>query len=44
MLYYEKTDRIFKSIPIEFDGYKFYFDASTIENKKVNEKRSLIYE
>jgi len=44
MLYYVKTDRIFKSLPIEFDGYKFYFDASTIENKKANEKRSLIYE
>ena len=44
MLYYVKTDRIFRSIPIEFDGWKFYFDASTIENKKANEKRSLIYE
>lgn len=44
MLYYVKTDRIFRSIPIEFDNYKFYFDASTIENKKANEKRSLIYE
>ena len=44
MLYYVKTDRIFKSMPIEFDNYKFYFDSSTIENKKANEKRSLIYE
>ncbi|MEM3408164.1 MAG: DNA methyltransferase [Candidatus Micrarchaeia archaeon] len=44
MLYYVKTDRIFKSIPIEFDGFKFYFDASKIENKKSNEKRNLIYE
>jgi len=44
MLYYVKTDRIFKSIPVEFDGYKFYFDATTIENKKANEKRNLIYE
>jgi adenine specific DNA methylase Mod/very-short-patch-repair endonuclease len=44
MLYYVKTDRIFKSMPVEFDNYKFYFDASTIENKKANEKRSLIYE
>jgi len=44
MLYYVKTDRIFRSMPIEFDDYKFYFDASTIENKKANEKRSLIYE
>ncbi len=44
MLYYVKTDRIFRSIPVEFDNYKFYFDASTIQNKKANEKRSLIYE
>ena len=44
MLYYVKTDRIFKSIPVECDGLKFYFDASKIENKKANEKRSLIYE
>lgn len=44
MLYYVKTDRIFRSLPIEFDEFKFYFDASKIENKKANEKRSLIYE
>jgi len=44
MLYYVKTDRIFRSIPVEFDGHKFYFDTSTIENKKANEKRSLIFE
>ncbi|HPC10396.1 MAG TPA: DNA methyltransferase, partial [archaeon] len=44
MLYYVKTDRIFKSLTVEFDGLKFYFDASTIENKKANEKRDLIYE
>ncbi len=44
MLYYVKTDRIFRSMPVEFDGFKFYFDASKIENKKANEKRSLIFE
>ncbi|MBX0312230.1 MAG: site-specific DNA-methyltransferase, partial [Sulfurihydrogenibium sp.] len=44
MLYYVKTDRIFRSMPVEFNGLKFYFDASEIENKKNNEKRSLIYE
>ncbi|MBX0311762.1 MAG: site-specific DNA-methyltransferase [Sulfurihydrogenibium sp.] len=43
MLYYVKTDRIFRSMPVEFDDLKFYFDASSIENKKNNEKRSLIY-
>ncbi|MDI6699116.1 MAG: site-specific DNA-methyltransferase [Candidatus Saccharicenans sp.] len=44
MLYYVKTDRIFKSLPVEFDGFKIYFDASKIENKKANEKRSLVFE
>ena len=44
MLYYVKTDRIFRSLPVEFDGFKFYFDASKIEAKKANEKRSLIFE
>jgi len=55
MLHYVKTDRIFRSLPVEFDpegkqasngagGFKFYFDASKIENKKSNEKRSLFYE
>ncbi len=44
MLYYVKTDRIFRSMPVEFDGMKCYFNASQIENKKANEKRTLIFE
>lgn len=44
MLYYVKTDKIFKSLNIEFDGFTFFFDVSTLEHKKANEKRSLIYE
>ena len=54
MLYYVKTDRIFRSLPVEFPSergvsegrgvFKFYFDASKIESKKANEKRSLIFE
>jgi adenine specific DNA methylase Mod len=44
MLYYVKTDRIFRSMPVEFDNLKFYFDANQIENKKANEKRTLIFE
>ena len=44
MLYYVKTDRIFRSMPVEIDGLKFYFDASKVENKKANEKRSLTFE
>jgi len=56
MLYYVKTDRIFRSLPVEFPSdrgvgaeggrgvLKFYFDASKIESKKANEKRSLVFE
>jgi len=43
MLYYVKTDRIFRSMPVELEGFKFYFDASKIDNKKANEKRSLVF-
>jgi len=49
MLYYVKTDRIFRSLPVEIPlnpplskgeigGLRFYFDASKIESKKANEK------
>ncbi|MEA3272944.1 MAG: site-specific DNA-methyltransferase [Patescibacteria group bacterium] len=43
MLYYVKTDRIFRSMPVEFEGYKFFFDAKSIKNKKANEKRTLVF-
>ncbi|MBC7080667.1 MAG: site-specific DNA-methyltransferase [Thermoplasmatales archaeon] len=44
MLYYVKTDRIFNSINIETDGFKFFFDVSKLEHKKAWEKREIIYE
>lgn len=44
MLYYVKTDRIFRSLGVESDGHKFFFDVSNLEHKKANEKRDLIYE
>ena len=44
MLYYVKTDRIFRSLQIEVDKRTFYFDTSKIETKKANEKRSLVFE
>ncbi len=43
MLYYVKTDRLFKSMKVEINGWQFYFDASTLEHKKANEKRALIF-
>ncbi|HPD65747.1 MAG TPA: site-specific DNA-methyltransferase [Bacteroidia bacterium] len=44
MLYYVKTDRIFRSLEIESEGFKFFFDVSKLEHKKANEKRSLVFE
>ncbi len=44
MLYYIKTDRIFNSINIETDGFKFFFDVSNLEHKKAWEKREIVYE
>jgi len=44
MLYYVKTDRLFKNLEINVDGYKFFFDASTLEHKRANEKREIIFE
>lgn len=43
MLYYVKSDRLFKNLEVELEGQKFFFDASTLEHKKANEKRELIY-
>ncbi len=44
MLYYVKTDRLFKNLNVEIDNTKFYFDVSNLEYKKANEKRNIIYE
>jgi adenine-specific DNA-methyltransferase len=43
MLYYVKTDRLFKSLEVELEGQKFFFDVSTLEHKKANEKRDIVY-
>src|SRR3990172_6348174 len=43
MLYYVKTDRLFRSLDVEVDGTNFHFDASNLEHKKANEKRDIIY-
>ncbi len=44
MLYYVKTDRLFKNLEVVLEGYKFFFDVSTLEHKRANEKREIIYE
>ena len=43
MLYYVKTDRIFRSLKVKVDEVDFYFDASNIEHKRANEKRDIVY-
>lgn len=43
MLYYVKTETLFRNMPVEFDERKFYFDASGIEHKKANEKKDLVF-
>jgi adenine specific DNA methylase Mod len=43
MLYYVKTDRLFRNLEVEQDGTKFFFDVSTLEHKKANEKRNIVY-
>lgn len=44
MLYYVKTDRLFKPLDTEIDGFKLHFDVSTLEHKKANEKKDIVYE
>ena len=44
ILYYVKTDRLFKNLDTEVDGFKFHFDVSTLEHKRANEKRDIVYE
>jgi len=43
-LYYVKTDRLFQSMTVEVDGFRFHFDVSKLEHKRANEKRELIYD
>lgn len=44
MLYYVKTDRLFKNLDVEVDGIKLFFDVSTLEHKRAYEKKKIIYE
>lgn len=43
-LYYVKTDRLFRSMSVEVDDFRFSFDVSTLEHKKANEKRELVFD
>jgi len=39
-----KTDVVFQSMAIESNGLTFFFDASSVEYKKNNERRNVAYE
>ena len=43
-LYYVKTDRLFRSMEVSMDGFRFFFDVSTLEHKRANEKRELVFD
>lgn len=43
MLYYVKTDRIFREMRVAVDGHTFLFDCAALEHKKANEKRELLF-
>jgi adenine-specific DNA-methyltransferase len=43
MLYYVKTDRLFRDLKVEVDGRNFFFDCTNLEHKKANEKRELVF-
>ena len=44
MLYYVKTDRLFKNLKVEVDNFHFFFDVSDLEYKRANEKKEIVYE
>ena len=44
MLYYVKTDRLFKNLEVEIDRIKFFFDVSAVGHKKAFEKKEIVYE
>jgi len=44
MLYYVKTDRLFRNLEVELDGFKFFFDVSALEHRKAMEKREIVHD
>ncbi|HND46666.1 MAG TPA: site-specific DNA-methyltransferase, partial [Chitinophagales bacterium] len=44
MLYYVKTERLFKNMEVEDEDIIYLFDVAELEHKKNNEKKELVYE
>jgi len=43
MLYYVKSDKIFKDLEIKIENYKYIFDVSNMQGKSANEKKEIVY-
>lgn len=43
MLYYVKTDRLFRDLKVEVEERVFLFDCAALQHKKSNEKRDLVF-
>lgn len=43
MLYYVKTDRLFRDLKVEIGDHTFFFDCNALQHKKSNEKRELVF-
>ena len=44
MLYYVKTERLFKNMEVEDEDIIYLFDVAELQHKKNNEKKELVYE
>lgn len=44
MLYYVKTEQLFKNMEVEDEDIFYLFDVSNLQHKKNNEKKELVYE
>lgn len=44
MLYYVKTERLFKNMEVEDEDIVYLFDVAELQHKKNNEKKELVYE
>lgn len=44
MLYYVKTERLFKNMEVEDEDVIYLFDVAELEHKKSNEKKDLVFE
>lgn len=44
MLYYVKTERLFKNMEVEDEDILYLFDVAELEHKKSNEKKDLVFD